>query len=143
MTLSEDIRGRSSERPIIHSLTARNVRTTNTLSKRNTPMTQEQQIADMATMIRTTTGMMDFIAGNEAVETAAECWVDAGFTSDDAPAWWEAGCFDAERTAELRNAGLTPEQVSERRTEEEPESWGYAYCNGDVGLAKLRRDLDI
>lgn len=99
--------------------------------------TQAQQIADMATTIRTTTGMVDFIAGNESVEDAAQCWVNAGFTADDAPAWWEAGCFDADRAAALAGSGLTPEQVSERRTEEEPESWGYAYCNADVTLAKV------
>jgi hypothetical protein len=99
--------------------------------------TQAQQIADMATTIRCTTGMVGFIAGNEPVENAAECWIDAGFTADDAPAWWEAGCFDADSASVLRDAGLTPEQVGERHDTDEPESWGYRHSNGDVSTAKV------
>jgi hypothetical protein len=101
---------------------------------------QTQQVADMATAIRCTEGMVDFLAGGDvadSTDTAAEQWVYCGFEPDEAAEWWQAGCFDADRAAALAGSGLTPEQVSERRTEDEPESWGYAYCNADVTLAKV------
>lgn len=98
--------------------------------------TQSQQIADMATAIRCTDGMVDFLAAGDvahSTDTAAEQWVHAGFEDcDEAAEWWQAGCFDADRAAALRDAGLTPEQVSERRTDDEPESWGYCHSNMDV-----------
>lgn len=97
-----------------------------------TTKTQAQQIADMATTIRCTTGAVDFIAGGrDNVERVAEEWVDAGFDCDDATEWWQAGCFDAASAEILRDAGITPEQAGE--TEDgETETWGYRHSNNDV-----------
>jgi hypothetical protein len=95
-----------------------------------------QQIEDMATTIRTTEGASTFVAGDPSnVENAAQEWVDAGFTPDEAQAWWKAGAFDAQRAAQMRQMGLTLEQASE--TYRESESWAYAYSNGDCS------DLEI
>ena len=92
--------------------------------------TQAQQ--DMATTILTTTGAVDMIAGGrENVDRIAQEWVDAGFTADDAPAWWEAGGFDAARTAYLRDMGLTPELAGEDHPTRDC-TWAYGYSNGDI-----------
>lgn len=89
---------------------------------------------DMITAIKTTTGGREFVAGNEDIDVAAQRWIDAGFDAESAPTWWEAGCFDADRTAQLRDAGLSPDDVSGMCPRFEGMSWGYAYCNGDVSL---------
>lgn len=90
-------------------------------------------IREMAGVIRATQGAVDFIAGgNSYVEEIAAEWVAAGFTTQSASAWWQAGAFSAERAAEMRDDGLTPEQVSHADCPKlEGYSWAYARCNGD------------
>lgn len=100
--------------------------------------TQSQQVADMATTIRTTQGMVDFLAGGDRnrVEAVAEEWVNAGFDCDTAKSWWDAGAFDADRTSYIRSMGLTPEQAADDHPSKEA-SWAYGYSNGDIS------DLEI
>lgn len=101
-------------------------------------MTQTQQVSDMATTIRTTQGMVDFIAGGDQdrVDAVAEEWVNAGFDCDEAKAWWAAGGFDPDRCGQMRNWGLAPEQVADDHPSKE-HSWAYGYSNGDISDLEL------
>ena len=108
-------------------------------------MKTAQQVADMITAIRCTQGGVDFLAGSESVEQAAQEWIDAGFTAGSAADWWEAGCFDADRTAELRDAGLTPDQAGQRHddlSDVGARSIGYAYCNLDISLHRAEEMIN-
>ena len=78
----------------------------------------------MADSIRSTTGAVETIAGGHVgVDAAAAEWVAAGFTPDTAREWWAVGAFDADRAADLRDAGLIPAQC---------EGYAYAHSNGDM-----------
>lgn len=89
----------------------------------------------------------DMFTGN-SVEDEAEGWADNGFDADSADPWCEIGVWDAATAAELRDAGLTPEQVkaaAESLTEglEDPaEEYTngcpiYAACNGDISVSVI------
>lgn len=41
-------------------------------------------------------------------------WVESGFTLKTAKPWWEADGFEPEACAQLRDAGITPDQAKER-----------------------------
>lgn len=77
-----------------------------------------------------------WLTGGNPAETVAEEWEAAGFTVDDVVGWWQADCFDAQRTKELRDAGLTPEDVTAE--DEDGNLLGYAYCNGDITLGFVK-----
>ncbi len=94
-------------------------------------------IDDMSGMIRCETGN-ELLIGPEPIETIAQEWLDAGFTCESAPAWWRAGCFLADSTAQLREAGMTPEQAEVDCPQFPGTSWGYAYCNCDVSIEAVR-----
>lgn len=64
-------------------------------------------------------------------ETAARLWLEAGFSPGDAAAYVRAGCFDVDRTAELRKAGISPSHIARL-------GLGWDYCAGKVPLAELR-----
>ena len=93
----------------------------------------------MAQAIRNTTGGAEFLAGGLSdadLQAAAQEWCDAGFAPATAHPYWEAGCFDAARTAQLRDAGLTAQTVAAALPGHDGVSWGYAVSNGDTSVAK-------
>lgn len=91
-------------------------------------------VNDMVDLIRNTTGAAQFVAGVMlTVEETAVEWCQNDFGADAAD-WWAAGCFDADRAAILRDAGITPEQAAIECPQLEVFSWGYAHSNGDVCL---------
>lgn len=73
-----------------------------------------------------------WLTGGGRADVVAQEWLDAGFTVDDVVGWWQAGCFYAQRTKKLRDAGLTPADVAAE--DGNGETLGYAYCEGDVSL---------
>jgi hypothetical protein len=79
-----------------------------------------------------------WLVGNERPEDIATSWEGAGFSAEEAEAWWAAGCWDADCTAALRDAGLTPAQVSVAHPD--GESYGYRCCNGDCVIDDIPRD---
>ena len=82
----------------------------------------------------------EVIHGDQPHEIA-EQWIDAGFTSDEAKAWWDAGAFDAASAAELRDAGIAPEDVgmiSDREMPAENVTIAYWHSNGDMDLDAVR-----
>lgn len=72
----------------------------------------------MATAIRST-------------DVAARQWLDEGFSPGDAVAYMAADCFDVARTADLRQAGITPLQMARS-------GLGWDYCSGTLSLAEVR-----
>ncbi len=75
----------------------------------------------------------EWLTGSDSVEDTAENWVYAEFSAPTVSDWWDAGCFDAEQTAKLRDAGLTPDDVS-GNCKDHGFSWGYGFSNCDVSL---------
>lgn len=76
-------------------------------------------------------------------------WIEEGFTNpQDARAWMEVGGFDPERVKELEAAGITPDQVKRRVTEQEEldmnlsysrRSIAYMFCNNDLDMDQLKQ----
>lgn len=62
---------------------------------------------------------------------AARQWLEAGFSPGDAAAYVRAGCFDVDRTQELRAAGVSPSRVACL-------GLGWDYCAGRVALSELQ-----
>lgn len=89
----------------------------------------------------------DRFTGN-GVREEAEGWRSEGFNAETANAWCEIGVWDAETAAKLRDAGVTPAQVSTAAktliedsidpendyTDGDPI---YACCNGDLDVETL------
>ncbi|MEZ5386188.1 MAG: hypothetical protein R3F13_11800 [Prosthecobacter sp.] len=63
-------------------------------------------------------------------EAAARQWLEAGFSPGDAAAYVRAGCFDVERTAKLRTAGVTPTHIARS-------GLAWDYCAGRVELTEV------
>lgn len=77
----------------------------------------------------------EFITGSNPVEEIAQEWIDAGFRASEVTEWWEAGCFDADRTATLRDNAVRPDEISDIVEDDATStSVGYAFCNGDITL---------
>ena len=76
----------------------------------------------------------EWLTGSDSTENIAAEWIKAGFTADQAEEWWAADCFDAERTAQLRDAGLAPDCVSDDCPQLLGYSWGYAYCDLKISI---------
>lgn len=76
-----------------------------------------QDLAEMATAI-------------ESTEVAARQWLRAGFSPGDAGAYVRAGCFDVDRTDELRRAHISPSQIATL-------GLGWDFCAGKVSLTEL------
>jgi hypothetical protein len=66
----------------------------------------------------------------EGTDVQAQQWLEAGFSPGDAAAYVRAGCFDVDRTVELRKAGVSPSQVARR-------GLGWDYCAGNMPLSEL------
>lgn len=103
-------------------------------------------MGDMDRMIAAVSEAGSRAYGNEALGAVAQEWIDAGFDEVDAAQWLGAGCFDANTAAELRKAGVTPEQAAVHpsgddlrrvgaRVEGYGESIGYMVANGDLSTA--------
>ena len=90
---------------------------------------------EMKTLIRCQQGGYEFIGGGNETTliAAAESWIANGFSAD-AEDWWRAGCFDADRSAEMRDSGLTPADIDVDCPGFPGTSWGYARCNSDVSF---------
>ena len=66
--------------------------------------------------------------GHNVLEEA-QGWIDAGFSADEAGAWCEIGCWDADTAATWRDDGLTPDQVrdaAQRLIDAEVAEWDAA-----------------
>ncbi|MHB1083174.1 MAG: hypothetical protein ACYC67_27525 [Prosthecobacter sp.] len=75
--------------------------------------------------------LAEMAAAIEGTEVAARQWLQAGFTVEEAAAYVRAGCFDVERTQELRQAHIAPERIAEL-------GLGWDFCAGKVALEELR-----
>lgn len=73
------------------------------------------------------TEMASAIGGTEV---AARQWLQAGFSPGDAAAYVRAGCFDVDRTEELRRAHITPGRIAAL-------GLGWDFCAGKVPLSEL------
>jgi hypothetical protein len=84
--------------------------------------------------------------GNDP-EGEAQDWLDHDFTADTADGWCEIGVWDAATAAELRDAGLTPDEAKRaaqslvedkarqiRYTDGDPI---YSACNGDTPVQEI------
>lgn len=96
----------------------------------------------MISAITTTTGGIESLAGGnpESLAAVAQEWIDAGFTTKTARAWWVAGAFDAARTAALRDAGVKPHQCVTYHPDHGT-SWAYAVSNCDATVAQAVAEL--
>lgn len=84
------------------------------------------------------TAEREFAAGVEDPAAVAQQWAEHGFDAADVRAWLDARCFCPDAAAELRDAGITPEQASTRT---DTDTIGYRVSNGDLGLAEVREAL--
>jgi hypothetical protein len=67
------------------------------------------ETAEMAAMLD---GYGDRFSGNNSLDEA-QGWLDEEFSRETADPWCEIGVWDAAVAAALRDAGLTPQQVSD------------------------------
>ncbi|MCF7786037.1 MAG: hypothetical protein K9N47_07940 [Prosthecobacter sp.] len=74
--------------------------------------------------------LAEMSAAIEGTEVAARQWLKAGFSPGDAAAYVRAGCFDVDRTEELRRVHITPSQIAAL-------GLGWDFCAGKVSLAEL------
>ena len=74
--------------------------------------------------------LAEMTAAIEGTEVAARQWLQAGFTPGDAAAYVRAGCFDVDRTEDLRRAHITPSHIAAL-------GLGWDYCAGKVPLSEL------
>ena len=74
--------------------------------------------------------LAEMTAAIEGTEVAARQWLQAGFSPGDAAAYVRAGCFDVDRTEELRRAHITPSQIAAL-------GLGWDFCAGIVPLSEL------
>jgi len=81
-------------------------------------------------MKRSTQELVEMSAAIGGTTVAAKQWLDAGFSPGDAKAYVDAGCFDVDRTLELKRSGISPLDIA--RT---GQAWDY--CSGNVSLSEL------
>jgi hypothetical protein len=74
--------------------------------------------------------LAEMTAAIEGTEVAARQWLQAGFSPGDAAAYVRAGCFDVDRTEDLRRAHVTPSQIAAL-------GLGWDFCAGKVPLSEL------
>lgn len=91
--------------------------------------------ADSA-MVDTLTRHGEVAHGGDAEGAAIE-WEQAGMTPEQADAWLDARCFDADAAARLAAAGITAEQAAERT---DAGLGGYA---DTIGYKVANTDLDV
>lgn len=82
----------------------------------------------MKRSIEDLTAIAHAIGSNQA---DAKQWLDEGFSSGDAKAYVDAGCFDIPRTSELRQAGISPLDIA--RT-----GLAWDFCSGTISLPELQ-----
>lgn len=105
----------------------------------------EQDVVDMAAMLD---GHGEKFTGNN-VDDEAQGWLDNDFTPRAADMWCDIGCWDAAIAAQLRDAGLSPDQVrvaAERLIADAGDDAAeeytdgcpiYSACNGDTNADVL------
>jgi hypothetical protein len=59
-------------------------------------------------MKRSPQELLEMYAAICGTTVAAQQWLDAGFSPSDAKAYVDAGCFDVDRTLELKRNGISP-----------------------------------
>lgn len=74
--------------------------------------------------------LAEMAAAIQGTEVAARQWLQAGFSPGDATAYIHAGCFDVDRTEELRGAGIAPYQIAAA-------GLGWDYCAGTITMREL------
>ena len=74
--------------------------------------------------------LAEMAAAIEGTEVAARQWLQAGFSPGDAAAYVRAGCFNVDRTEELRSARISPSQIAAL-------GLGWDFCAGKVLLSEL------
>lgn len=110
---------------------------------------RDNDVIEMAKMLESHGQMF---TGNN-VDDEAQGWIDNGFTPEVADEWCEIGCWDASVAAQLRDAGLTPDDAhntanlmidmeEERDDEDDPSEYTdgdpiYSICNGDTKVQYL------
>lgn len=82
-------------------------------------------------MKRSPRDLTQMAAAIGGTDTQAGQWLAAGFSPGDAAAYVQAGCFDVDRTVELRTAGISPSRIARL-------GLGWDYCAGKVALSELR-----
>ena len=76
------------------------------------------------------TSISEMASAINGTYTAARLWLEAGFSPGDAKAYVDAGCFDVDRTLELKRAGISPLDIVLTG-----QAWDY--CSGNVTLSEL------
>ena len=79
---------------------------------------------------------LEWLCGESPQDIVAAEWVEHGFTSKTVGAWWLARCFEPVQAAELRDAGIEPEDVC--RACAVGDTVGYHHSNFDLGLDDVR-----
>lgn len=86
----------------------------------------------MGLMKRPSPGSLrEMAAAIRSTDIAARQWLDEGFSPGDAQAYIAAGCFDVPRTAELRQAGISPLDMVRS-------GLGWEYSSGSLSMLELR-----
>jgi len=81
-------------------------------------------------MKRSTQDLLEMALATGGTTVAAKQWLDAGFSPGDAKAYVDAGCFDVDRTLELKRAGISPLDIAHSG-----QAWDY--CSGNISLSQL------
>lgn len=91
----------------------------------------------MTTILETLKYAGDTIHGGDPQDAGiAKMWEDAGFASgEECEAWWDKNCFDADKTAVLRDAGIVPDNLASSDI-------GYRFCNSDISLRDVMSLLE-
>lgn len=96
--------------------------------------------------------MIDMLEGHgdrftgKNVDDEAQGWLDEGFDADSADDWCEIGVWDSATAAQLRDAGLSPEQVREaceRLIEDASDDARDEYTDGDPIYSVCNNDTSI
>lgn len=81
-------------------------------------------------MKRSTQDLLEMAFATGGTTVAAKQWLDAGFSPGDAKAYVDAGCFDVDRTLELKRVGISPLDIARSG-----QAWDY--CSGNISLSQL------
>ena len=104
---------------------------------------------DLRAMVATLKGHGERFCGNNP-EDEAQDWIDHGFDAVAADGWCEIGVWDAGIAAQLKDAGLSPDQVTRgaeslvEAAEDAAEEYTdgdpiYSVCNSDTSIKVLIR----
>jgi hypothetical protein len=112
------------------------------------PQTQgdeEQVYADeLADMMELLDSHGERFSGNHVADVAQD-WLDNGFDAESAGEWCEIGAWDASTAAQLRDAGLTPDQANDAAEKmcEGLEDTAAVFTDGDPIYAACNCDINV